>query len=135
MARYIVVSIAGGLLFGLMDGIINANPLARSLYAVCGPIARSSVNITAGILIDLVYGFALAGIFLILYSALPGSGGLTKGITFALLVWFLRVVMSAASQWMILKLPAAALAYALVTGLAEMLVLGILYGLTLRPAK
>jgi hypothetical protein len=135
MARYIVVSMTSGLLFGLMDGLINANSLARTLYAVYAPIARSSVNIAAGILIDLVYGFALAGIFLILYRALPGSAGLAKGISFALLVWFLRVVMSVASQWMIIKLPAAALAYTLVSGLVEMLVLGVLYGLTLYPSR
>lgn len=30
--RYVIVSIVSGLLFGLMDGLINANPLAVKLY-------------------------------------------------------------------------------------------------------
>ena len=55
-----------------------------------------------------------------------------KGISFAVLVWFFRVVMGVASQWMMFNVPTEALVYSLVTGLGEMLVLGMLYGLTLR---
>ena len=54
-----------------------------------------------------------------------------KGISFALMVWFFRVVMSVASQWMMFKVPVKALVYTLLAGLGEMLVLGILYGLAL----
>ncbi len=130
---YIVISLVSGILFGMLDGLINANPLARRLYAVYQPIAKESLNIVAGVLIDLAYGFILAGIFLLLYPSLPGGIGLLKGLSFAALVWFLRVAMSAASSWMTYKVPARTLLYGLLAGLAEMLVLGILYGLTLRP--
>ncbi len=75
----------------------------------------------------------MAGVFLLLYEALPGGAGWTKGISLAMLAWFFRVVMSVASSWMMFNVPAAALVYTLLTGLGEMLVLGILYGLTLRP--
>jgi hypothetical protein len=132
MVRYIIVSLVGGLLFGAMDGIINANPLAQKLYLVFKPIAKTSVNVTAGIIIDLIYGFVLAGLFLLLYKSLPGATGLVKGISFAVMVWFLRVVMYTASQWMMFKVPPGALVYTLVAGLAEMLVLGVFYGLTLK---
>ncbi len=135
MATYIVVSIAGGILFGLLDGLINANPVANRLYEVFKPIARTSLNFVAGILIDLVYGFILAGLFLLLYPSLPGVAGLVKGISFALLVWFLRVAMSVASQWMMYKVPGKTLLYSLGAGLGEMLILGLLYGLTLQPGK
>jgi ethanolamine ammonia-lyase large subunit len=38
MNRYIIiVSIASGILFGVMDGLINANPLAQRLYEVYKP--------------------------------------------------------------------------------------------------
>jgi hypothetical protein len=134
MVRYIIVSIVGGILFGVLDGLINANPLAQRLYAVYKPIAKTSVNLPAGVAIDLVYGFVMAGVFLLLYKSLPGQVGWMKGISFALLVWFFRVVMYSASQWMMLSVPTGTLLYTLVAGLGEMLILGILYGLVLKPA-
>jgi hypothetical protein len=133
MIRYIIVSVVGGILFGVMDGLINANPLAQKLYKVYKPIANTSMNVPAGIVIDLVYGFVMAGIFLILYNSLPGELGLMKGISFAFLAWFFRVVMNVASQWMMFKVPIRALLYTLLAGLCEMFILGILYGLTLIP--
>jgi hypothetical protein len=135
MIRYIVVSVAGGILFGVLDGVINANPLAQQLYRVYQPIARPSIDPLAGILIDLVYGFVMAGVFLLLYKSLPGATGLVKGLSFALLVWFFRVVMYVASQWMMFAVPGAALLYSLVAGLVEMLILGVLYGLSLKPER
>ncbi len=131
MLRYLLVSVGSGILFGLMDGFINANPLARRLYEVFKPIAKTSINVPAGLAIDLVYGFALAGGFLLLEGSLPGGTGLLKGLVFGGLVWFARVVMGVASQWMTFKVPAKALLYTLATGLAEMLVLGVVYGLVL----
>ncbi len=118
-----------------MDVLINANPFAQHLYEVYRPIVRVSVNVPLGIVIDLAYGFAMAGIFLRLYRALPAQAGWLKGIGFALLVWFFRVAMGVASSWMMFTVPAVALIYTLLTGLGEMLVLGLLYGLTLRPSE
>ncbi len=133
MISYIVVSIVSGILFVAMDGLINANPLAQRLYKVYKPFAKTSINVPAGIVIDLVYGFVMAGIFLILYNSLPGELGLVKGISFAFLAWFFRGVMYVASQWMMFNVPIRALLYTLLAGLCEMLILGILYGLTLIP--
>ena len=132
--RYIIVSVVSGILFGVLDGLINANPLAQRLYEVYEPIARTSINGFAGIAIDLAYGFIMAGVFLLLYRCLPGKTGLAKGVSFAVLVWFFRVVMAAASQWMMFDVPVEALVYSLVAGLGEMLILGVLYGLTLKSA-
>jgi hypothetical protein len=56
MIGYIIVSAVSGILFGILDGVINANPLARRLYAFYKPIARTSINPLAGIAIDLVFG-------------------------------------------------------------------------------
>jgi hypothetical protein len=133
MLGYIIVSIVSGILFGILDGVINANPVAQRLYEVYQPIARTSINPLAGIVIDLVYGFIMAGVFLLLYQSLPGEPGLVKGVSFAVLVWFFRVVMSAASQWVMFNVPTEASLYSLVAGLGEMLILGVLYGLTLKP--
>ena len=134
MIRYVLVSLISGILFGVLDGVIHANPLAQRLYQVYQPIAKTSFNPVAGILIDLAYGFVLAAVFLLLYKSLPGETGLVKGISFAILVWFLRVVMYTASQWVMFNVSSEALLYSLVTGLGEMLALGVLYGLTLKPA-
>lgn len=129
--RYVLVSIGGGVLFGLLDGVIHANPLARRLYEVFQPIAKTSVNVPAGLAIDLLYGFALAGGFLLLRESLPGPAGAIQGLAYGGLVWFARVAMQVASQWMMWKVPARTLLYTLVAGLAEMLLLGLLFGLVL----
>ena len=133
MITYVIVSFVSGILFGIMDGVINANSFARKLYTVYKPIAKTSMNIPAGIVIDLVYGFIMAGVFLILYNSLPGEIGFVKGISFAFLAWFFRVVMQTGSQWMMFKVPIRTHLYTLVAGFSEMLLLGILYGVTLTP--
>jgi hypothetical protein len=135
MTSYIIVSVISGILFGILDGLINANPIANKLFEVYKPIAKTSVNFVAGMIIDLAYGFILAALFQLVYPSLPGEVGLVKGVSFALMVWFFRVVMSVASQWMMFKVPLKALLYTLLAGLGEMLILGILYGLALQPAK
>ena len=134
MAKYAIVSVVSGILFGVLDGLINANPMAQRLYDVYKPIAKISINPVAGIAIDLVYGFVMAGVFLFLYQSLPGEAGIVKGISFALVVWFFRVVMYVVTQWMMFNVPVATLLYTLIAGLGEMLILGILYGLVLKPS-
>ncbi|KPJ84782.1 hypothetical protein AMJ57_05460 [Parcubacteria bacterium SG8_24] len=133
MSRYLIISFVGGALFGIMDFLINANAYAKRLFEAYKPIARTSINVPAGMIIDLVYGFVMAGLFLLLYKSLPGTTGYTKGLSFGVMAWFFRVAMSAASSWMMYNIPASALVYSLVVGLVEMSVLGILFGLTLRP--
>ena len=118
MIGYILVSVVSGILFGILDGVINANPFARRLYEVYKPIARTSINPIAGMVIDLVYGFVMAGVFLLLYNSLPGETGLVKGASFAFLAWFFRVVMSAASQWVMFLVPVKALLYSVAAGFA-----------------
>ncbi|RJQ31799.1 MAG: hypothetical protein C4562_04990 [Actinobacteria bacterium] len=133
MIRYFIVSIISGVLFGTMDGLIHANPYAQKLFEAYKPIAKTSINVPAGILIDLVYGFVMAGLFLLLYKSLPGETGLLKGLSFAGIAWFFRVVMAAASSWMMFNIPISASVYSLVAGLGEMIVLGVVFGSTSKP--
>ena len=132
MTRYILVSVGTGILFGLLDGILNANPLARRLYAVFEPITRKSISLPAGFAIDLVSGFVIAGVFIVLFPSLPGDSRIVKGLVFGALLWFFRVAMQVASQWMMFDIPAGTLLYTLAGGLLEMIALGLLCGLTLR---
>lgn len=135
MGKYVLVSLVSGVVFGALDALINGNPLAVKLLAAYKPIARTSVNIPVGVIIDIVFGFAMAAVFLLLYKCLPGHTGIVKGVGFALGLWFFRVVMSVASQWMTFEVPLSALAYTLATGLVEMMILGVLYGAVLAPSR
>jgi hypothetical protein len=131
MGRVLLAGLASGVLFAVLDGIINANPLAQRLYAVYRPVARASVNAVAGVAIDIAYGIVMAAVYVTLRPALPGSG-MVKGLAFGIIVWFFRVVMGAVGQWMILAVPGTTVAYSLVAGGVDMLILGALYGATLR---
>lgn len=133
MVRFFIVSFVNGILFGIIDGFINANPYAQKIFEAYKPILKTSINAPAGIIIDLVYGLIIGFIFLVLYKALPGGTGIMKGIVFALIVWFFRVFMSAVSSWMMFNIPLITLFYVAITGLFEMLILGISYGLFLKP--
>ncbi len=133
MIAYVIVALVSGILFGVLDALINANPVARRLHDFYRPLAKSSANVPAGVLIDIAYGFILAAIFVVLYESLPGEAGIVKGLAFAVLAWFFRVVMSAASNWMMLQVPGRALAYQLAAGLGEMVVLGAIFGSFLEP--
>ncbi len=133
MSRYIVVALVSGILFGFMDAVINANPLAQRLLKPFKPITRARVNFIAGIFIDLLYGFVMAWIFLLLYPSLPGSTDIVKGMAFGGIAWFFRVMMSVLSQWVMFDLPIRTLVYLAISGLIEMLIIGIVYGAFLNP--
>jgi len=88
------------------------------------PIARESVNAPLGLTFDLVSGIVMAILFVALTPALPG-GWVHRGIAFGLIAWFFRVAMGSASQAVMFRVPASALFYALLTGLAEMIAPGL----------
>ncbi len=48
LVGYFLAFIFTSILFSVMEGIVNANPLARDLFRVYAPIARKSFNLTAG---------------------------------------------------------------------------------------
>jgi hypothetical protein len=133
--RYVIASLTVGVAFVLLDMLANANPLAEQAYAVFAPIVRPGIDIVPAIAIDLAYGFALSAIFLVLYPSLPGEGPFSKGLSFGLLVWFLRVVMSAAGQWVLFAIPLTTVTYTIASGLVEMLVLGALLGIVTRSVN
>lgn len=129
-----LASLGAGVLFGVMDAALHANPLAQRLHADYAPIAKAEVNAVAGVAIDLVYGLVLVLVFRQVAPVLPGTGGVMAGLVFGLGVWFFRVVMSVATTWMTLRIRPALLVYQLSTGLAEMLVLGAFLGSVVEVA-
>lgn len=133
MKRYVIISVLSGILFAILDGLINANPLAQKLMTFYKPIAKTSMNIYAGIAIDLFYGFAMCAIFLMIFNSLPTGNGLIKGTIYGLIIWFFRVMMAVFSAFMTQQVPFITLFYILITGLGEMVVIRIFYGLTIKP--
>lgn len=131
MRRQILVGLVAGVAFLVLDGILNANPLAQRLYAAYQPIARQSVNAVAGSLIDLAFGMILAGFFSALRTSLPGRSRVTKGLSFGLMVWFLRVCMRVAGEWVVTVVPVEVHAYTLGAGLVQMLIVASLIALLL----
>lgn len=119
------------MVFAILDGLLNANPVAQRVYAAYRPIARQSVNAPLGFSFDIISGVVMAALFVVLMPALPG-GSVAKGLAFGLMVWFFRVAMGVAGQAVMFNIPGSALAYTLVTGLVEMSILGVLYGIALR---
>ncbi len=135
MMMYVVISVCSGILFGIMDAVINANPLAVKLLAVYKPIARDRMNMPLALGIDLLYGFLMAGIFILIGGSLPGGTGVMNGLLYGVMIWFFRVVMYGLSQWTMFKVKAPTLVYMLAAGLLEMEVIGLLYGFTLSGVK
>jgi len=129
--RVLAVGAAVGVVFAILDGLLNTNPVAQRVYAVYRPIARQSVNALLGLSFDIVSGVVMAALFVALLPALPG-GPVVKGLAFGIMAWFFRVAMGVAAQAVMFNVPGSALAYMLLTGLLEMGILGSLYGIALR---
>ncbi len=132
MVRFIIAAVLTGLLFGTMDGLINGNQYALKLMECYAPVAKQTINVPAGILIDLIYGFIISGIFIIIRPSLPTEAGIVKGLAYGTGMWFFRVLMGVLSDWMMLNVPVRTLIYVLLTGLVEMAILGMLNGLILK---
>jgi hypothetical protein len=131
VSRYLVASVASGALLAVLDGVLNANPLAQRLLGYLKPVARERMPLAAGLAIDLAWGFAMAGLFVLLRAGLPGRLPVWKGLGFAALAWFFRVLMRAGSDAVMLKVPPAAVVYQVAAGALEMALIGILYGVLL----
>ncbi len=131
MLRQIVVGLVAGVAFLILDGLLNANPVAQRAYAVYRPIARSSVNAAAGSVVDLGYGLILVALFVTLRNSLPGTTSLAKGVSFGVMVWFLRVVMRVAGEWVMTTVPPSTHVYSLVAGLVQLLLVAGLIALLL----
>ena len=132
MQRFIIAAISTGILFGIMDGLINGNPLAVRLMKCYKPIAKQNINIPVGLLIDLAYGFAISGIYFSIIPILPTDNLIINGIIFGIGIWFFRVLMGVISSWMMFTIPGKTLFYIAFTGLVEMIILGIINGLIIR---
>ncbi len=134
MVRVLTTGIGVGIVFAVLDGLANANPVAQRLYSVYRPISRQSINAPLGLLFDIISGVVMAMLFGALAPALPG-GPISKGLAFGVIAWFFRVAMGVAAQAVMFNIPVSALIYFLFSGFAEMVILGSLCGVALRPGQ
>ena len=132
MLRYIVVSVTSGLVFGVLDGLIHTNPIAIKVYRLYQPIQRTKINVPIGVLIDLIYGFIMAGLFLLLNKSIPGTTEWQKGLIYGCIIWFFRVVMHSVSNWMMFEESFQTLLYTTLAGFIEMMIIGLIYGMFLK---
>lgn len=132
MIRFVVASLITGIVFGILDGLINGNPLAVRLLECYKPVARQSINIPAGFIIDLLYGFIICAVFITVSPAISSGSWVIKGLLYGTAIWLFRVVMNVLSTWMMLNIPVKTLLYLLIAGLFEMLILGLVNGFIFR---
>jgi hypothetical protein len=77
----------------------------------------------------------LALLFATLRPSLPGRTSLVKALSFGLMVWFLRVCMRVAGEWMVTVVPAHVHAYTLAAGLAQILIVASIIALLLPQTE
>ena len=135
--RLIVAGIAASVLFLVLDmmlgavgGLIVANVFRVPFQQPPGIEAK----IRFGLLFELINGFMLALIYAVIYRCLPGRSW-QKGISYGLIVWGLRVVMWAFSTFMMTDMPPALIAITVVTGLIEVLILGVVIAAIYRNGE
>lgn len=120
-----MLGLAMGLLFILFDMIVGmATSPIMARYADL-PIWQTPLNITAGLIFDIINGFILVFVFNLITPSLPGQGW-RKGLWFGLIVWLLRVVMMAFSTIVMYNVPLAIVMTNLIAGLIEVEALSII---------
>jgi hypothetical protein len=126
--RLIVAGIVASVLFFVLDmvlgsagGFIGAQVFGLPFEQPPGIEAK----IKFGLFFELINGFMLTLTYAVIHPSLPGQGW-KKGISYGLIVWGLRVVMWAFSTYMMTDMSPTLIAITVVTGLIEVLILGII---------
>jgi len=135
--RLVVAGIVASVLFLVLDaalgtagGFIGAQVLGVPIEQPPGFEAK----IQFGLIFELINGFMLAVIYAVIHPSLPGRGW-KKGISYGLLVWGLRVLMGAFSTYMMTDTSPILIAITVVTGLIEVLILGIVIAAIYRAGE
>jgi cellulose synthase/poly-beta-1,6-N-acetylglucosamine synthase-like glycosyltransferase len=125
--RLVVAGIVASVLFLVLDaalgtagGFIGAEAFDLPFEQPPGIEAKMKF----GLIFELINGFMLAVIYAVIHPSLPGQGW-KKGISYGLIVWGLRVVMWAFSTYMMTDMAPVLIVINGVTGLIEVLILGI----------
>jgi hypothetical protein len=130
--RFLAAGIVASVLFLVLDAIlgITGGLIGQQVFGVpAGQPPEAKMMI--GLIFELINGFMLALIYAVIHPGLPGQGW-KKGISYGLIVWGLRVVMWAFSTYMLTDMSPVLITITVVTGLIEVLILGVVIALIYR---
>jgi hypothetical protein len=132
--RLVVVGIAASVLFLVLDAVLGTAGefIGADVFGV--PVEQPpgfEAKVRYGLIFELINGFMLAAIYAVIHPGLPGRGW-KKGISYGFLVWGLRVVMGAFSTYMVTDTHPILIAITVVTGLIEVMILGIVTAVIYR---
>jgi hypothetical protein len=127
VGRLIVTGLVASVLFLVLDMALGmaGGWIGKRLFGL--PPAQPAgfdAKIKLGLAFELINGFLLALVYALIHACLPGRGW-TKGVSYGLIVWALRVVMWAFSTYMMTDLAPATIGITVGTGLIEVLILGV----------
>ena len=127
VGRLLVAGIVASVLFlvldmglGMLGGLIGSRVFGVAATQPPGIEKKARL----GLVFEVINGFMLALIYALIHTGLPGQGW-AKGISYGLVVWGLRVVMWAFSTYMMTDMPPTLIGINVVTGLVEVLILGV----------
>ena len=125
ITKIFVCSIMTGIMFLFFDMLIAI--LTNQIYSPHTnlPIWKIPPNISAGIVFDLINGFILVYVYLMISRGIPGSGW-RKGLNYGIIVGLFRVAMAAFSTVVMYDVPIILVITSLITGYIEIVVLCIM---------
>jgi hypothetical protein len=135
VGRLIVTGVVAAVLFLVLDmglGMVGGWIGTRFFGQPSAQPAGIDAKIKLGLVFELINGFLLALIYAVIHACLPGRGW-TKGVSYGLVVWALRVVMWAFSTYMMTDMAPATIGITVGTGLIEVLILGVVIALVYGP--
>lgn len=135
--RMSAVSLVIGITFIIFDMLIaiSMTPIFSSYSDL--PIWKTSPNVSAGAIFDLINGFILVAVYTMIYNGIPGLGW-EKGLSFGVIVGLFRVVMASFSTIVMYNIPSVMVVTSLITGYMEIvllcIILAVIYEKFISPA-
>jgi len=128
ISKIIFSSLIIGVFFIILDGCsaIILSPVYARFSGL--EIFKTAPSIRAGLLFDVLNGFILVTVFMVIQEGLPG-GLIVKGIYFGFIVGLFRVLMNAFSSYVMYNIPPTLLIYSSLVWYVEIIVLGVLTSL------
>ena len=123
--RFLIAGIVASVLFLVLDAVLGmaGGLIGTRLFGL--PAGQpDEAKMMTGLAFELINGFMLTTVYTVIHPSLPGRG-LRKGVSYGMIVWGLRVVMWALSTYMMTDMAPASIAISVVTGLIEVLILGL----------